>query len=180
MKNMIALFLLLICLPSNSQDKYDYVLCEGVKIFKDNSNKFVTACSLKEESLKEAFGNPDTIMQFSQPYSYKWTIYGGNIFQFNADSKNAIDIQISKSSLKIVILDTIELKIGSSIEKIFLYFPRSTANIDDSKNGFKKFTLYYIHDKKTLLDIKSCNSWMIIDYNPLTKSIYKIHQYNRD
>ena len=180
MKNMIALFLLLICLPSNSQDKYNYVLCEDVKVFKDNSKKFVTTCSLKEESLKEIFGNPDTIMQFSQPYSYKWIIYGGNIFQFDADFDNAIDIQISKSSLKLVIQDTIELKVGSSIEKILPYYPRSTANINDSKNGLKELTLFYIHDKKTLLDIKTCTSWLIIDFNPWTKSIYKIHQYNRD
>jgi hypothetical protein len=180
MKSLITLIFILIWLPSNSQEKYNYVLCEDVKIFKDNSDKFVTTCSLNEISLKEIFGNPDTTILYTEPYSFKWIIYGGNIFQFDADFDNAIDIQILKSSLKLVIQDTIELKIGSSIKKIFQYFPKSTSTIADSENGLKELTLFYIHDKKTLLDIKSCTSWLIISFSPLTKSICKIHQYNQD
>jgi hypothetical protein len=154
---------------------YDYILCENLKIKTVNSGKYLTGCSIKEKLLKETFGKPDTVLIFEQPYHYEWLIYQGNTFQYDLDYDNPIDIKIDCGTLQLEIQDSIKVNIGSTIENILRFFPKSAAYQQDSENGIKDFILYYVYSKEELLDIKSCTSRLIISYIPETKAIYKIH-----
>jgi len=180
MKYLISIHFLIICLAASAQVRYNYVLCSEVNIYRNNSARNITLCSLKEKSLIDAFGNPDTTLTIEEPLEYKILSYGDCIFQYNVGSDQLNNLLISKNTIRIVIQDSLELRIGSSVEKVLRHYPVSSANQLDSENGFKDLILYFINEKAQLSDLEMCTTRLIITYNPWTMIINKIHQYEID
>ena len=163
-----------------SQEAYNYVLCSNIKIYKGNSNKYLTMCSINEKRLIEAFGKPDSIIISDHPTKHKVFSYGKNIF-YIPDSENGEFNSVETNLFRIVINDTLEINVGSSIEKVLKFFPKSAISPSQSENGIILFSIYHVYKKEDLLDkTKYCLSYFVISYLTAWNRITKIQIFDID
>jgi hypothetical protein len=166
MKYLIYIFLIILQTKCFSQEPYNYVLCNNVKIYKGNSKKYLTTCSINEKNLVGSFGAPDSIIIINHPepnYEKNFS-YTQNSF-FIPSPNNGLYICIKTDLFRIMINDSIEIKVGSTIEKVLKYYPKLSPNKSQSQAGVTDISIYHVYHKEDLLDItKYCLSDLVIRY----------------
>ena len=164
----------------NSQVPYDYVLCENVRIYKGGSENYLTTCSINEKNIKQAFGMPDTIIIVNNlPPKYEKVCFGSDLFSISFPDVSWADFAIRTEKFRLIVKDSIEIKVGTSIERVLRFFPKSALNQKQSENG-DKYLLLYLNDKSELEDIKMSTSRLKISYRTSNKKIVLIEKIDLD
>lgn len=180
MKYLFILAFIIIHTNIYSQEPYNYVLCENVRIYKGRLENYQTTCSFNEKDLKQVFGKPDTIIINDQPTKYEWVYYGRDSFIVALSDESTEGFRFRTDQFRLVLQDSIEIKVGTSIEKLLRYFPKSALNQKQAENGVNKFLLYHLYNRSELEDIKICPSRLIISYLTINKEIVLIERIDFD
>ena len=106
--------------------------------------------------------------------------YKQNFFSI-PDSANGQYNWIKTDLFRITINDSIEIKVGSTVDKVLKYFPKSFISNSQTENGISKIIIYHVYKKEDLLDItKYCLSYFVISYLTDWNRIVNIQIYDID
>ena len=176
MRSLIIISLFAVLTKCYSQEKYNFVSCENVKVYKINSEKYLTTCSVNSSSIEEYFGIPDSIIVNDLPDESQLFCYGKDYFEIPSTTQGQATLRFQTNQFKLIIQDSLDIIVGISIEKVLKTFPISKTLSEESNEDPAKLILYHIYNKNELTDLKNCTSRLIISYLKATKRIVKIEK----
>jgi hypothetical protein len=183
MKTLLIIALFLLNVRCFSQESEDVVICNDVKIYQIKSGKYLTSCSCSEKNILESFGTPDSIKVTN---ILNWKKYNTLYYGIDSFTPTNSDIQRSFSfksdQFKIIVNDSVQIRVNNSIEKVLKCFPYAASHIKHPIEGLSNLTIYNAYNKAQAIDKNKLfySSVLIIQYATINKNIVNIYFIDRD
>jgi hypothetical protein len=182
MKTLLIIVLFLLNVRCFSQESDDIVICNNVKIYQIKSGKYLTSCSCSEKNILETFGVPDSIKVNDIPSREKNNslYYGPD--HFTPESRDfGRYISFKTDQFKLIVNDSVEIRVNKSIEKVLKCFPKAASHIQPSRRGASLLTIDHAYSKAQAIDNRlRYTSVLLIEYTTISRNIICIYLIDRD
>jgi hypothetical protein len=182
MKTLVIIALFLLNVRCFSQQSDDILICNNVKIYQIKSGKYLTSCSCSEKNILEAFGVPDSIKVTDIPFREKYNclFYGPDYFTpGNRDFGR--NISFISDHFKLIVNDSVEIRVNTSIEKVLKCFPMAASHIRLIREGVSLLTIDHVYSKAQAIDNRfPYTSVLLIEYSTRIRDIIGIYLIDRD
>jgi hypothetical protein len=183
MKTLLIIALFLLNVRCFSQESEDVVICNNVRIYQIKSGKYLTSCSCSEKNIMEIFGVPDSIKVNDIPTRKKYNslYYGPDSFTPGISDFGRY-ISFKSDQFKLIVNDSVEIRVNNSIEKVLKCFPYAASHIQYSEKGVSDLIIYHAYSKAQAIDKSKLyyTSVLNIKYTTTSKNIIKIYLIDRD
>jgi hypothetical protein len=164
----------------SSQIPDDALLCNRIKIYHINTAKYLTSCSCSVKNIIDTFGAPDSIIKVDGQQKYTSLFYGQNRFTPSSETTGR-NLNIQTDRFRLMIDDSIEIRIGSQMGRILEYFPKSASNTGSDIKNTSYINISIAYSKDQLLDKNLLGTSVLsISFNLLSKKVSSIHLIERD